>query len=87
MDTRALRIGNNDQLETQVRTIWEAVLQVEHVGLRDDFVQLGGDSAGAACVCLALADELGREVPLAALFHYPTIEGFAAYLRNLLGSD
>ncbi|HEX7735316.1 MAG TPA: amino acid adenylation domain-containing protein, partial [Ktedonobacteraceae bacterium] len=61
--------------------IWERVLQVEQVGIHDNFFALGGDSIRSIQV-LALARARGLDATLAQLFTLQTIAGIVAELRQ-----
>jgi thioesterase domain-containing protein len=74
-------IAPRDAVEAQLAAIWEDLLQVPGVGVRDSFFDLGGHSLLAVRLMNRIARQLGRELPLAALFRAPTIEGLAALLR------
>jgi len=74
-----------DTWEWQLATIWEDLLGVERVSVRDDFFDLGGHSLLAVRVFARIEKVFGRKLPLAAMFQGPTIERIAAVLRE--GSD
>ena len=66
--------------------IWATVLGLEQVGVRDNFFSLGGHSLLAAQVVARIRAALNLEVPLRALFQYPTIEELIRHLdesRNI----
>ena len=69
-------------LESQLAALWREVLGVDVVGLREDFFELGGHSLMAARLIAELKRELDVELPLRALFDYPTIEGLARVLES-----
>jgi FkbH-like protein len=71
------------QTETQRRLcqMWQEVLKLERVGIRDDFFELGGTSQLAVRVCARVEKQLGRKLPLALLFKTPTIEQLAKALE------
>lgn len=71
-----------DGLASTISLIWARVLGHDHVGLQDNFFQIGGDSARLIRVQKALETVLGRSVPLPKLFEHYTIEALAAYLTN-----
>jgi len=69
-----------NRLETVVARVWQEVLGVERVGIRDNFFDLGGTSVRIAAVHRALSDRLDRPVALVDLFRYPTVASLAEHL-------
>ncbi|MCD0447747.1 amino acid adenylation domain-containing protein [Actinocorallia sp. API 0066] len=60
--------------------IWEDVLEVEGVGLDDDFHHLGGDSLRATRLLAAVRARFPGEIGMPDLFARPTVAGLAALL-------
>ncbi len=60
--------------EEAVAAIWREVLQIEQVGIRDDFFALGGHSLMAARVAARVRAVFGIDLPVRAMFETPTIE-------------
>jgi len=71
-----------DPLEATLIAIWEAVLKVRPVGRTQNFFDLGGHSILAAKVFALMEKKLGTALPLAALFHAPTVEKLADVIRK-----
>jgi len=69
-------------LVSALAAIWEEVLGVRQVLPRDDFFALGGHSLLAVRLMSRIRRQLGRDLPLAALFHHPTLEQLAAALTT-----
>ena len=65
------------EIEKTLAKIFEEVLGLERVGLRDDFFELGGHSLNATRVMARACEALGVEVPLRAVFETPNIEELA----------
>jgi acyl transferase domain-containing protein/acyl carrier protein len=65
-----------------VADIWQEILGVEGVGIRDDFFELGGDSLKAITITARIQKEMHAEVPLAEFFNAPTISGLAEYIEG-----
>ncbi|MFM0117056.1 amino acid adenylation domain-containing protein, partial [Paraburkholderia nemoris] len=69
--------------EALLAQIWCDVLGVERVGTHDDFFRLGGHSLLAVRVLSRVRREVGRDVPLQAVFDHPGLQRFARYLDEL----
>jgi amino acid adenylation domain-containing protein len=80
-DGKAAPIAPRDAVEMALAAIWEELLGVEGIGVRDTFFDLGGHSLLAVRLMTRIERQLGRELPLSTLFRAPTIEGLAAILR------
>ncbi|MEM8748012.1 MAG: condensation domain-containing protein, partial [Actinomycetota bacterium] len=68
------------ELEATLVRIWTDVLDVDHVGLDDDFFDLGGHSLLAVRMFSEIHESTGRRPPIGLLFRAPTIAGLAALL-------
>ncbi len=75
-------VGPRDATERQLVTIWESVLAVRPIGVRDKFFDLGGHSMLAVRVIAQIEKAFGKKLRLATLFQAPTIERLAAILRE-----
>ena len=73
-----------DELERRLVKIWQEVLAVAPIGVRDSFFDLGGHSLLAVRLFARLESEMGVDLPLATLFEAPTIEGQAVFIRDLV---
>lgn len=75
-------VAPRDAAEEQLANIWEEVLNVRPVGIRDQFFESGGHSLLAARVVARIEKTFGRKFSVAALFQSPTIEQLAKLLRD-----
>jgi amino acid adenylation domain-containing protein len=69
-------------LEHALARIWQELLEIPQVGIRDHFFGLGGDSLLAVRILNAVSRAYGVDVPLATFFADATIEGLAEALRT-----
>jgi amino acid adenylation domain-containing protein/non-ribosomal peptide synthase protein (TIGR01720 family) len=71
------------ELEARVSQVWSELLGVARIGRNDRFFDLGGHSLLAAQVVSRLAEQLGVEVPLRALFEDDELGSFAERVATL----
>jgi aspartate racemase len=69
-------------LQAQLVKIWEEVLGRRPIGIRDNFFELGGHSLLAARLMHRTGQALDKTLPLAMLFHAPTVERLATVLGH-----
>jgi acyl carrier protein len=69
-------------LEQRIATVWAEVLDVDRVGVDDNFFDLGGDSLLATRVAARLRDAFDVEIPLRSFFDAPTIAELAPCLSS-----
>ena len=69
-------------VEKQLTEIWQALLHVEQVGVRDNFFALGGDSLAIAGMMLAIAERFNTAIPMDSFFRSPTIETIASLIQR-----
>ncbi|MCP3161842.1 myxochelin non-ribosomal peptide synthetase MxcG [Myxococcus qinghaiensis] len=70
------------ELERVVLGIWEEVLGATGLTAQDDFFDRGGQSLQSIQVANRLGIALGREVPVATVFRYPTAAALAQALEH-----
>jgi len=75
-------VAPRTSLERALARIWEDVLDVGPVGVRDNFFDLGGHSLLAVRLLDRIERVCGRAVPLSILFGGATIERLAAALED-----
>lgn len=72
------------QTETEriIASIWREVLQVNRVGLHDNFFDLGGQSLLLVRVHSRLQEAFERRIPVVQLFEHPTVARLATFLEG-----
>ncbi len=81
-EKEAGRIAPSDPVEVRLAAIWEDVLGVRGIGVRDDYFDLGGHSLLAIKLFSRIRNVFGRHLPLATIFQAPTIERLAGIIRQ-----
>ena len=76
-------VAPQDEYESLICEAWADVLGLKRVGIRENFFDLGGHSLLAVQLMLQLQEIIpGEPLPLRAVLEAPTVEKFAAWLRN-----
>ena len=70
------------EAEQLIAKVWQEVLQVERIGIYDNFFDIGGDSLLLVKTQVKFQTILGRDLPLVEMIKCPTIESFAKYLSQ-----
>jgi amino acid adenylation domain-containing protein len=74
-------------LHHQLVQIWEELLNVHPIGMRDDFFALGGHSFLATRLMARIEQVCGKKLPLSILFEGATIEHLANALQTEIQID
>jgi acyl-CoA synthetase (AMP-forming)/AMP-acid ligase II len=70
-------------LEKLLAGLWRELLELDRVGIHDDFFVLGGDSLLAARLLLSIYEKLNVEVEVLRFFDGPTIAEVARQIERL----
>ncbi|HEX2924724.1 MAG TPA: amino acid adenylation domain-containing protein [Ruminiclostridium sp.] len=71
-----------DEIEEKLVKLWQEMLGLDKVGVKDNFFDLGGNSLLAAKIQSRLKDSYGIEITLVDLFKSPTISLLAEHISN-----
>jgi amino acid adenylation domain-containing protein/thioester reductase-like protein len=69
-------------VETMLVPIWKDILKVPHLGVSDNFFEVGGYSLLATQLMSRIRTELRTDIPLSAIFEAPTIRELARVLEG-----
>jgi len=75
-------IAPRNQLETQLASIFQRVLNTDSVSIQDDFFDLGGHSLTATRLLSQVKEITGRQIPLSVLFRGATVESLARLISE-----
>jgi aspartate racemase len=75
-------VAPRDALELQLTKIWEEVLGVHPIGVKDNFFALGGHSLLIIRLLTKIERSIGKNLPVATVFQAPTVEQLTNILRQ-----
>lgn len=73
---------SEDNIEDILAAVWKHVLQLAEIAATDNFTALGGHSLSAVRIFTALPELLRKNLQLADIYQFPTIEKLAAEIRR-----
>ncbi|MBX3314106.1 MAG: SDR family NAD(P)-dependent oxidoreductase [Actinobacteria bacterium] len=76
-----------DEMESTLVSLWQELLGIRQVGVRDDFFELGGHSLIAVRLFARIRKLFSVDFPVSVLFDAPTIEAVAALIRDARPDD
>jgi thioesterase domain-containing protein/acyl carrier protein len=79
-------VAPRNMLELQLIQIWEDILDVRPLGIKDNFFDLGGHSMLAMRLMTRIEKSFGYKLPLASLFQGATVENLAGLLSQDTGT-
>lgn len=85
VETQTVYVPPSNELEEQIATIWQELLNVPQVGLNDNFFDLGGHSLLTVQAHRQLKEVVDKELSITDMFRFPTIRALVDYL-NLDGN-
>ncbi|MGN7996791.1 non-ribosomal peptide synthase/polyketide synthase, partial [Chitinophaga sp. 22308] len=69
------------ETEQTLVTMWEALLNVQRIGVHDNFFEIGGHSLLAMRVLAAVQETYGVTLPVSTFFQLPTISALAVHIQ------
>lgn len=76
-----------DLLEFQILRIWEDVLQIDSIGVKDNFFDLGGNSFLAVKMFVELEKQTSKYLPLTTLLKAATVADIAKVIQEESGAE
>src|SRR5579884_283942 len=81
--SQAAFVAPRTPTEEELAKIWRDVLEVERIGIHDNFFEAGGHSLLITQVVARIRDAFEVELPLRVLFKTPTIAGVAEAIEKM----
>jgi len=78
--SKNFRTISETHLQKKLKNIWEEVLEIQPIGLEDDFFEIGGSSLMGVQVNSKINEQLGVELFIDALLDAPTISELTNYI-------
>jgi len=75
-------VAPRDAVESQLVEIWQSILSIRTVGIKENFFELGGHSLLVARLLAQIDRAFGKKLSMATILLAPTIEQQAAAIRN-----
>ncbi|HEX2268538.1 MAG TPA: amino acid adenylation domain-containing protein [Pyrinomonadaceae bacterium] len=75
-------VAPRNETEQAIVAIWQEALQIEKVGIDDNFFDLGGHSLLMVSIHNKLKERFKKDLPIADLFKHPTIRRLTACLNE-----
>lgn len=76
-------VSLKSDIEKKIMEVWQELLQINAVGIRDNFFFLGGNSLLLVQAHRKLSETFAVELPTIALFQRPTVETLAQLISEL----
>ncbi|MGD2086560.1 MAG: AMP-binding protein [Candidatus Aminicenantes bacterium] len=80
-------VSPESDLEKTIADTWKEMLQVDRVGIYDNFFEIGGHSLNIIQVNSKLNRLLETNIPVVMMFRYPTIHALTEYLNQGSGDE
>ena len=80
--------GNTDYVAAETKfekillEIWSEVLQIEKIGVHDNFLELGGNSLAAIRITSRINNAFDLELPVNTVFANPNISQLAEHIEK-----
>ncbi|RAJ77622.1 amino acid adenylation domain-containing protein [Chitinophaga dinghuensis] len=82
-----LYVAPESELEKTMERIWISILNIERLGIRDDFFEMGANSLSVGAFVNRFQRETSTAINIRTVFMYPNIESLAAEVEKILWAD
>ena len=82
--TRTDDTAAGNELEQSISNIWREVLQLDRLGIYENFFDIGGTSLPALQIVARCEQAFDIKLPVAGFFSEPTVAGLAQTIEGIL---
>ncbi|MFK8059442.1 MAG: phosphopantetheine-binding protein [Polaribacter sp.] len=82
--TKKTKTSPNTEIEEVIYNVWKDVLEIEEIGIYENFIRIGGNSLSAISITSRLKEILELEVSINDVFNYPNIQLYAEYIEEMI---
>ena len=82
LDTGINYAAPGNEIEEIMADIWKEALNLDKVGIHDNFFDLGGDSLKIIKVMIKMRKIFKRDIPVVTMYQYPSINSLSNFLRQ-----
>jgi acyl carrier protein len=75
-------VAPTSETEEKLVAVWQQLLGLNRIGIKDNFFQIGGDSLTVLKLRQKIEEELKVEVNVVDLFSHTTIQDFASFISQ-----
>lgn len=75
-------VAAKNDIEKKVEKIWEGILNIDHIGVNDNFFDIGGHSLLLIQVYYKMKENFDTDLEVVDMFQYPTIRLLSEYLES-----
>jgi len=77
-------VAPQTEFEILIRDIWSEVMQIDQIGIHDNFINIGGDSLSGIRVVSRINEAMELDLPVNVIFQQTTIAQLAAYVEQTI---
>jgi natural product biosynthesis luciferase-like monooxygenase protein len=81
-DTEAVYVPPQSDLEEKIAGVWRQVLNIENVGVNDNFFDLGGHSLLSVQAHRLICQFIDKPLSMTDMFRFPTVRALSDYLSG-----
>ena len=79
-----VKIEPRNEIEEIILEVWKEVIDIEQIGVNDNFIKIGGNSLHAISITSRLRTVLELDVSIIDVFNYPTIRAYAEHVEEVI---